>query len=314
MANPPSTSRVPDTDSTTHSSILSPLLSEPLQLSSVHRVRRRPYELKSVHPADALAAQQTGWCVQRAGKRATRLKRSKRHDKWLEDRLWCLAYQMGYPILSEANCKLSYTRRDSTVGTKQIDLYAEDSETALVVECKARETRGRRSLQKDIRETISLQTHLRRAINSRFSDKPRPKIIWLYATANIIWSKSDLERAQEGSIHVITENELQYFETFIKHMGPAGKYQILGAFLKGQKVPGLTNVRLPAIRGRLGGEKYYSFVTTPRQLLKIAFVNHQALNHPDGLPAYQRMISASPHQGNWSFHQDRGIFSNEHSH
>ena len=76
-------------------------------------------------------------------------------------------------------------------------------------------------------------------------------------------------------------------------MGPAAKYQILGEFLKGQKVPGLADVKLPAIRGEIGGQKFYSFVSTPRNLLKIAFINHQALNHPDGRPAYQRMIAAS---------------------
>src|SRR5688500_4986145 len=41
----------------------------------------------------------------------------------------------------------------------------------------------------------------------------------------------------------------------------------------------------------LGGHKFYSLVTTPRHLLKIAFVIHQVLNHPDGRSAYQRMIS-----------------------
>ena len=120
-----------------------------------------------------------------------------------------------------------------------------------------------------------------------------PRSSGVYATNNILWSTQDIERADDGDIRIITENELQYFETFVKHMGPAGKYQILGEFLRGQKVPGLTNVKLPAIRGMIGGERFYSFVTTPRNLLKIAFINHQALNHPDGRPAYQRMISAS---------------------
>ncbi|MCY4612171.1 MAG: DGQHR domain-containing protein, partial [Nitrospira sp.] len=156
-----------------------------------------------------------------------------------------------------------------------------------------KETEPPLTLQKDIQETISLQSYIRTAIHSRFLHKAKPKLIWIYVTNNTIWSVPDIERAEDGKIEVITENELQYFETFVKHMGPAAKYQILGEFLKGQKVPGLANVRLPAIRGEIGGEKFYSFVSTPRNLLKIAFINHQALNHPDGRPAYQRMISAS---------------------
>jgi DNA sulfur modification protein DndB len=75
-------------------------------------------------------------------------------------------------------------------------------------------------------------------------------------------------------------------------MGPAGRYQILGEFLQGQKVPGIGDERIPAVKGKIGGETFYSFATTPSKLLKIAFVNHQALNHPDGRPAYQRMVSS----------------------
>lgn len=275
------------------STLLSPLISETNKLASEYRTRKNRYDVKGVHPADVPAEVVDGWEIQRPGKHFTRLKRRKSHDKWLEDRIWCLLRLMGYQTLSGGNFKINFHRASGSVGKKQIDVYAEDAETVLVVECKSREERGRRSLQKDTQETISLKSYFREAINKRFAGKPKPKIIWVYATNNILWSLQDIERADDGDIRIITENELQYFETFVKHMGPAGRHQILGEFLKGQKVPGLTNVKLPAIRGTIGGEKFYSFVTTPRNLLKIAFINHQALNHPDGRPAYQRMISAS---------------------
>ena len=275
------------------SNILSPLVTDPKKLASEFRRRRNVNDSRGVHPADVPDEEAKGWIVQRPGKRVTRLKREKSHDKWLEDRVWCLLYAMGYRTLNAANFKIVFTRGDGTIGKKQLDVYAEDGETALVIECKSRLERGRRSLQKDIRETKSLQEHFRRAIFKRFKDREKPKIIWAYATSNILWNTPDIERAQAGNIRIITENELQYFETFIKHMGPAGKYQILGEFLKGQKVPGLSNIKLPAIRGKVGGQVFYSFVATPRNLLKIAFINHQALNHPDGRPAYQRMIMSS---------------------
>ena len=272
---------------------LSPLLSAPKELVSEYRKRKKRYEIKGVHPADVAVEAVKGWEEHRSGKRVIRLRRLKSHDKWLEDRVWCLFRSMGYQIMSGTNFKINFCRADGSVGKKQIDVYAEDNETVLVIECKSREERGRRTLQKDIQETISLQSYIRTAIHSRFLHKAKPKLIWIYVTNNTIWSVPDIERAEDGKIEIITENELQYFETFVKHMGPAAKYQILGEFLKGQKVPGLANVKLPAIRGEIGGEKFYSFVSTPRNLLKIAFINHQALNHPDGRPAYQRMISAS---------------------
>ena len=206
--------------------------------------------------------------------------------------MWCLLYRMSYDKLNGKRFVIQFDRNDGSRGRKQIDVFACDSETAFVIECKSRESRGRRSLQKDLLETIALQRYIRKSIYSSYGNTSKPKIIWAYATQNIIWSEEDVARASDGTISILTENELQYLDTFVKHLGPAARYQVLGEFLKGQKVPGLGEVRLPAIRGKLGSETFYSFVGTPRTLLKIAFINHQALNHPDGRPAYQRMISS----------------------
>ncbi|NIX76475.1 DGQHR domain-containing protein [Microvirga terricola] len=287
---------------------LASLLDNETALASEYRTRNSAFDFKSVHPADVSTEEARGWAVQRPGKRATRLKRRKSHDKSFDDSVWCLLRTMGYGTLNDGNFKITFTRSDGSIGRKQIDVYAEDSETALVIECKSREERGRRSLQKDIQDTISLQQYFRDSINKRFRGKEKPKIVWVYATSNILWSVQDIERAELGDIKIVTENELQYFDAFVKHMGPAGKYQILGEFLKGQKVPGLTNVKLPAIRGKIGGEVFYSFATTPRNLLKIAFINHQALNHPDGRPAYQRMISSTRIKQIGAFIEKGGFF------
>ena len=198
---------------------------------------------------------------------------------------------MGYERLNGKRFTIQFDRDDGSRGRKQIDAFACDAETAFVIECKSREERGRRSLQKDLLETQALQNYIRKSIFGLYGHSAKPKIIWAYATQNIIWSEPDVERAGDSGITILTENELQYFEAFIRHLGPASRYQVLGQFLKGQKVPGLGEVRLPAVRGKVGGEVFFSFVGTPRMLLKIAFINHQALNHPSGRPAYQRMIS-----------------------
>lgn len=256
-------------------------------------MRRSQYDEKSVYTVDVENYINKGWERQRTGKYKSRIKRIKSHNSWLEDRLWCLLYNMGFRRLNGDNFKIEYTRDDGSCGTKQIDVYAEDDDTVLIVECKSRESEGKRSLQKDIEETHSLQPYIRRSVSRRYPKDQKPKLIWVYATNNILWSKQDRSRAEAYSIKMIADNELFYYETFIRHMGPAGRYQILGEFLKDQKIPGLADVKLPAIRGKIGGDVFYSFVVTPRHLLKIAFVNHQALSHPDGTPAYQRMINSS---------------------
>lgn len=294
-----------DEDVTT---FLKPLLEDEKSLRAVARRRRSGSETKTVHNADVDAETALGWEVQKKNKKSTRLKRPKAHGTELEDRCWVLFHAMGYPVLNGKNFNIHFVREDGSRGKKQVDVYAEDEETVVVVECKSRETRGRRSLQKDLHETAALQDDFRKSIIGRFRDRPKPKIIWVYVTKNIIWSTPDVDRAISANVRIVTENELQYFETFIKHMGPAGRYQLLGEFLREQKVPGLSNKRLPAIRGSLGGDTFFAFVTTPRHLLKISFINHQALNHPDGRPAYQRMISSRRIKEIGAFIQKGGYF------
>ena len=287
---------------------LLPLLDDEKSLKSLYRKKKSAFEYKNVHQADVLVEEDEGWVVQRQWVRSTRLKRLKNHNKSLEDRVWCLLYSIGYRIMNGENFGIVFQKSNGSNDRKQVDVYAEGYGVVFVVECKSQEERGWRTLQNDIQETVALKSNLRSAIFERFNRHQKPKIIWVYATKNIVWSESDIECAESGKIHILTENELQYFEAFVRHIGPAGRYQILGEFLKGQKIPALADSRLPAIRGKIGGETYYSFVTTPRHLLQIAYINHQALNHPDGQPAYQRMMSSSRIKEIGKFIEKGGFF------
>lgn len=272
---------------------MGPLLTtKPVRQKEYSR-RKDTNQLQSIHPADVPKYEADGWVVQREGSRVVRIKKPKNHDTLLEDQTWCLFYRMGYPEINGPKFVIRFTRQDGSQGSKQIDVFAKDDETVIVVECKSKETRGRRTLQKDLGETESLQRPISNAIRAQYGQDFRPKIIWLYITNNIIWSEPDLQRAAAINVRVVTENEMQYFDSFIRHMGPAGRFQFLAEFLEGQEIPGLTGRKVPATRAKLGKNTFYSFVTTPRTLLKLAFINHQALNHPDGRPAYQRMIAPS---------------------
>lgn len=290
------------------SSLLSPLMDDPDDIKSLARKKANQFAYKTVIEADLQGNIEKGWEISRPNKRSYRIKKPKDHDVFLEDRVWCLTQKMGYQSMNGEKFTIAFTRDDGSKGKKQIDVFGCDGETALVYECKSKITRGRRSLQKDLHETIHLQDYIRQSIFDQYEGKPPPKIVWIYATNNIIWSEPDVERARSGNIIIVTENELQYFEAFIKHMGPAGKYQILADFLKGQKIPGIPDVKIPGIKGKIGGEVFYSFVTTPRTLLKIAFVNHQAFNHPDGRPAYQRMVSSTRIAEIGKYIKDGGYF------
>ena len=146
------------------------------------------------------------------------------------------------------------------------------------------------------------------AIRKHYAPDFKPKVIWAIVTDKIYWSQEDRKRAAGENISVITERELRYFSELAKHLGPAGRYQFLAHFLQGQKIPQLENRSVPAIRGKLGGRHFYAFVTTPSQLLKIAFVNHRTLNDPRGMPTYQRLISKKRMKEIQGFLEGGGFF------
>lgn len=269
---------------------LQPLL-EGAQLRSIFRRRKDPFEYQKTSKQEEKQYLSEGWVLHKSGQASSWVKKRKYADALLEDRIWCLLYKMGYSVMSGSKFRIAYRNSDGATGAKRIDVLAKDDETVVVVECRARETRGRKSLQRELDEIDNLKKRLSQAIRAQFGKGFNPKIIWILATSNIIWAEKDLERAEQLNVRAITENELQYFEAFVSHIGTAGRYQFLAEFLEGQEIPHLENVKIPAVRGRFGAHTYYNFVVTARHLLKIAFVNHQALNHPDGRPAYQRMIN-----------------------
>ena len=67
---------------------------------------------------------------------------------------------------------------------------------------------------------------------------------------------------------------------------------------------------VPAIKGKLGGKPFYCFVTTPRHLLKISFVNHRSLQDPEGAPTYQRLVVRSRIRDIGEYIEGGGYFPN----
>ena len=176
---------------------------------------------------------------------------------------------------------------------KRVDVFACDDETVVVSKCISFERLNRANLQKDIEEFSAFKGDIAASIRSFYGKDYKPKILWFFITENVIWSEGDIARADAQNIKRVTEIELPYYTQLVDHLGKAARFQFLAEFLKDQPIPEMTDTKVPATRGKLGGKYFYSFVTTPRHLLKIAFVNHRTLDDPEGYPTYQRLIQKS---------------------
>ena len=288
---------------------LGPLLTEPKKTRKESQKRKKPFLIKTIKEAEVQEYLDNGWEIDKKQKLKVRVRFPRGVDEKLENRTWLLFYQMGYSDLNEGrNFKIKVERKGVGSLEKQVDVFAKDDETVIVAECKASTSLRRRSLQKDIEEFANLKGPMSRAIKKHYGQNFKPKIIWLFVTDNIIWSDPDKERATGENIQIITQKELPYYLQISDHLGIASKYQFLAQFLKNQKIPELLNYTVPAICGFLGEKKYYSFVTTPKQLLKISFINHRSLDDPDGAPTYQRLVSRTRLKQIGRFITDGGFF------
>lgn len=270
---------------------LNDLLVDEKSLKKEYNQRKDKYIYKTIHPKLLDEYTTNGWEEYSKLKNEIKIRQLRKFDEILENRFWVLLYKMKYLEMNQGRkFRIKLLRKAAEDGEKQIDVFAKDEETIIIAECKSAEKLKKKTLQKDIEEFHSLQETLLISIKKHYGPDYKPKFLWLFVTENIIWSDYDKQRAQEYNIKIITEQHLPYYELIVKHLGSAAKYQFLAEFFQNQKIPELSGTKVAATRGKLGGQTFYSFITTPRHLLKIAFVNHRNLNDPDGIPTYQRVI------------------------
>ncbi|MCU4180196.1 DGQHR domain-containing protein [Bosea sp. BH3] len=276
-----------------------------------YKKRKSRYDLQSVvaSKADELIAD--GWERAPGRGQKIRLKRSKSFDELLENDFWTVLYLFGYPNL---NAGRKFTVELSQHGgkpiTKQIDVLAFDDETVVVAECKACETRSKRSLRKDISEFEANKKAIANALKHYLGKDGGQKFLWLFVTRNIEWSTTDRGLAEQHNIRIVSERDLRYFSEIAKRLGPAGRFQFHATYLAATKVDALRDVKVPAIRTKVGGCQAYFFVAPARKLLPISYVNHRDLRDPEAAPSYQRLITRNRLQAVANFIHDGGYFAN----
>lgn len=251
------------------------------------RRRRSPWLFKTVPSAVADLEIAQGWQVANVNRASIRLKRPKPLDEALEDEVWTLLARLGFTYLSDGRGFKIPISDSVGLASKQIDVLAADDETALVVECKASARIGPRSLGKDLAEAHGLRGPVSRALRQHYGMKKR--IGLLFVTRGIVWSDADKARADEFKIRTLTENDLDYFGRLAEIIGSAARHQLQAEIFGDQPIEGLKRA-VPAVRGRIGGRRFYQFTVEPERLLKIAFISHRARLDADSIGAYQRML------------------------
>ncbi len=267
--------------------IKSKLLIEKNEINRQLRIRLCPHVSEKIEPILLDKYLNDGWCVEKELKSAIRVKKQKNVDISFEDRVWCLLAKMGYAYLNKDRLfKLPYGVLAEE--QKQIDVFAKDDDTILVIECKATNKWKTANFKEEIESYKGIIDGLIKTIKEVFNDK-KYKIKFIFATSNYELSSEDIKRLDAiHGIHLTDEN-IKYFERLYTQLGTACKYQFLGYIFDGQEIPSLDN-KVPAVRGKMGGHTYYSFAIEPAKLLKIGYVLHRNKANINMMPTYQRLI------------------------
>ncbi len=275
-----------------------------------YRVRKSRYNQKSFRKDEAEHAISEGWELVRENQNTDRYQKIKPHDEQLENEFWCLAYSFGYPNLNVGrNFQIEVTKDARTTVSKQIDVFAFDSETIVIAECKFAEKRTKKSLLKDIGEFAGNQRAISNTLRKLFKGSFDQKIIWLFVTRNIDWSAADRARAAEYNIKIVAESEFPYYKEIAKRIGRSARYQFHAEFLARAKVSALEH-KLFALRTKLGPHRAYTFFADARTILPITFVNHRDLRDPNAAPSYQRLIHKQRVKDIANFIREGGFFPN----
>lgn len=271
--------------------------------------RRKEFLERSVTPSQAKLYVDSGWELIRKGKTSCRIRKKKTTDEILEDKVWLLFYRMGFHTLNkERDCKLQFD-----TFSKKIDVLAKDEDNIFVVECKSSELEGPVNAKDALEEYSGKRKEIRNAIEATWGKKPG-RISILIALSSLGKRNLDVEYARERNdknMFLWSLKEIGYLEKLVSQVGHAARYQLYSVIFA-NKPNSQLELKCPAIRAKIGGNLYYSFMIHAKALLKYAYVHHRDLTGiTEVSEVYQRMLKNSKLREIQKFiDEESGFFAN----
>lgn len=256
------------------------------------RIQKRAYYTQTVQQTAVEQAIRNGWIVERENKSSTRMRREKPKADLLESRVWMILWNMGFKFLSgKGGAQLVVNPKDPKSPRTQVDATAIDDDVALDIECKSSKTPQKdAAFSEKLAKLGERRGKFAQAVNRQFSGSRKRQVASVMFTWDIILRECDRKRAEASKIILYDLQDLEYFEALVKHLGPAARYQLLAELFRGKVIPGL-EIKVPALKARMGSYTCYSFAVKPEYLLKIAYVAHRAKGKALDVDAYQRLVS-----------------------
>lgn len=276
-------------------------------LSRKFKSKKTPYDFRTIDLNEVDDYINDGWEVVTTLKRKAKVQREKDSGRHFEDDVWCMFYNLGFRTLNYDE-KLVIQWGPSAGDHHQIDVVAIDDEAIFVVECKAADKTKNAYFKRDIDNLCQYKEGVTKALRQIYGEK---KVKFVFATRNYKFAESseDLKRMKDNNVYHFNENSYNYINNLIKAYKSSVKYQFYGLMFKNEKISS-ERIRIPALKGSMGGHDYYMLSIEPSKLLKIGFVLHRTKVNDSMAPTYQRLLVPSRLKGITKFIDEGGYFPN----
>jgi len=276
-------------------------------LKSKFKSKNTPYDIRTIELNEIDDYKNRGWEELITLKRKIKIQREKDPGRRFEDDVWCMFYNLGFRTLNyDENLEVQW---GSGKGDHhQLDVVAVDDEAIFVVECKAADTLRNANFKKDIDNLCQYKEGVTKALKQIYGEK---KVKFVFATRNYKFSESseDLQRLRDNRVYHFNENSYNYINNLIKAYKTSVKYQFYGLMFKNELISS-EKIKIPALKGKMGGHDYYMLSIEPSILLKIGFVLHRTKVNDSMAPTYQRLLVPSRLKGITKFIDEGGYFPN----
>lgn len=279
-------------------------------LTKKFKAKKTPYFALSISLNELDAYLNEGWEEVSRSKYKAKIQKLKPAGVRFEDDIWCMFYNLGFRHLNYDE-KLVVQWGDNPEDKHQLDVVAIGEEAIFVVECKATENIKPASFKKDIDDMRLYKNGVMKALRQIYGEDKKVKFI--FATRNYTFAEGceDEKRLAENKIFQFTDNTYDYVNSLVKSYKSTVIYQFYGLMFRHERINN-DKIRIPALKGTMGGHTYYMLSIEPATLLKIGFVLHRTrVNTQITMPTYQRLLVPSRLKGIREFiDKKNGYFPN----
>ena len=223
------------------------------------------------------------------------VKRDKRLDEMLEDRVWSMFYEIQARWLPIRRTIAEYDSTKKPPLTQQIDGLFADAHHVYIVECKYRQRRaGQLRRDNSLREILKAWQGIFPRLTARLGKRPEfngKEFHFILATQGVLVDGTVASEGQ-GFAHFLDSTTVDQISELGKKMGEGARSVLHQHLFKGREIPGKP-VDLAASRIKQGSRSVYSFFANANQLMDLAYIHRKEPANADLSTAYQRFVKPS---------------------